>query len=300
VIGTPIWYRDDVTETRRHTLKVRLLPVLCSVLLTVGPAAYGAAPGSGGVVPGQAVGSLRLGTPVTALYQMPGWGQPDRVHASGSISYMTYGRHGVMAAIRDSAVVLILTTSDRYRTDKGVAVGQGASAVAAAYGQPATGGDGRTLWYDGIGLVAVTGGGTIVRLGVYDPKQFVRAILAEEQPARDVFVTARPPKFEAPAATASDTAGAGASRAAVVTVTLKNISRGAKVLTPNFFTLIDREGQRYRYDRSTFSQTTACRSTVSVQPGESKTCAVVFLLPAGKTPRSLTYSDGASLDEFYF
>jgi hypothetical protein len=264
------------------------------------PGLLAAAAEPGLIVPGQSVGSLKLGTPVGSLYQMSGWGQPDRVHASGSISYMTYGRQATTVAVRESVVVLILTTSERLRTDKGVAVGQAASAASAAYGAPATGGDGRTLWFDTVGLVVVAGGGTIVRLGVYDPKHFVRAILAEEQPARDVFLSARPPKIETSARSAADASGARPSRTAVVTATLKNTSRGAKVLNPNFFLLVDAEGQSHRYDRSTFSQTNGCRSTMAVQPGESKTCVLIFILPAGKTIRSLVYNDGGSVDEFYF
>jgi hypothetical protein len=265
----------------------------------IGPAQ--AAPVDPGlIVPGQSLGLLRLGASVGSVYQTAGWGQPDRVHASGSISYMHYGRQGVMVAVRDSTVVLILTTSDRFRTDRGVAVGRAASTASGAYGTPAAGGDGRTLWFDTVGLVAVTGGGTIVRLGVYDPKTFLRAILAEEQPARDVFVTARPPKFEAAAKAAADGSGAGPGRRAIVTVTLKNTSRGIKVLNPNFFTLVDAGGQTYRYDKSTFSQPSGCRSTLSVQPGESKSCSLVFVLATGKAVRSLVYNDGGSLDEFFF
>jgi hypothetical protein len=261
------------------------------------PSLAAAAPDAGTVVPGQSLGSLRLGVPVTSLYQAAGWGQPDRVHTSGSISYMTYGRQGVMAAIRESAVVLILTTNERYRTDKGIAVGQGASAATSAYGQPAPGGDGRTLWYDAVGLVVVTGGGTIVRIGVYDSKTFVRAILADEQPARDIFLTARPPKYAAARADADSSPGA---RTAVVTVTLKNGSRGSKVLNPNFFTLADREGGSYRYHRTTFAEKDACRSTLTVPPGESKSCSLVFVVPAGRSARSIAYTDGGSVDEFYF
>ncbi|OFX26744.1 MAG: hypothetical protein A2Z07_06665 [Armatimonadetes bacterium RBG_16_67_12] len=272
--------------------------LLAGWLVVTLPSIGAAAADAGTVVPGQSLGSLRLGMPVTALYQAAGWGQPDRVHISGSISYMTYARQGVMVAIRDSAVVLILTTNQRHRTDKGVGVGQGASAATSAYGTPASGGDGRTLWYDAVGLVVVTGGGTIVRIGVYDPKTFVRAILADEQPARDVFLTARPPKYST---AVGDDAGPGpGARTAVVTVTLKNSSRGSKVLNPNFFTLADREGGSYRYHRTTFAQKDACRSTLTVPPGESKSCSLVFLVPTGRTARFIAYNDGGSLDEFYF
>jgi hypothetical protein len=262
-----------------------------------------AAPAGGGaIVPGQSVGTMRLGTPVGSVYQLPGWGQPDRVHASGSISYMTYGRQGVTVAVRESAVVLILTTSERFRTDKGLAVGQGSAAATAAYGPPAQGGEGRTMWYDSVGLVVVTGGGTIVRLGVYDPKHFVRAILAEEQPARDVFLSARQPKLDAAARVAAKAADGVAAppRTAVVNVTLKNTGRGAKALNPNFFTLVDRDGQSHRYDKSTFSQSDGCRSTMTVRPGESRSCSLVFVLPAGRAVRSVVYNDGGSLDEFFF
>jgi hypothetical protein len=256
-----------------------------------------AAPAEGAlIVPGQSLGTLRLGTTIGALYQTPGFGQPDRTLTSGSIAYLTYGRHGITAAVRDSTVVLILTTSERYRTDKGVAVGQATSA-AAAHGTTSRGGDSHILWFDGAGLVVITGGGTIVRIGVYDPRQFVRAILADERPARDVFLTARAPRLGEPAK--ADATGA-ASRTATVAVTLKNASRSGKVLNPNFLTLVDREGQRYRYDRSTFAQTDPCRSTLAVRPGESRSCSVVFVIPAGRTPRSIAFDDGASADEHYF
>lgn len=281
----------------RHALFVVCLLAAAPVSLSL------AGPADGGtIVPGQSLGTLRLGTPVGSVYQLPGWGQPDRVHASGSISYMSYGRQGVTVAVRDSAVVLILTTSARFRTDKGVAVGQGTSAASGAYGPPAQGGDGRTMWFDGVGLVVVAGGGTIVRLGVYDPKLFVRAILAEEQPARDVFLSARQPKFDAAtkAARAAADAPAGPTRTAVVTITLKNTGRGGKVLNPNFFTLVDRDGQSHRYDKSTFSQSDGCRSIMTVRPGESKSCSLVFVLPAARAVRSVIYNDGGSLDEFFF
>jgi hypothetical protein len=160
------------------------------------------------------------------------------------------------------------------------------------------------MWFDSVGLVVVAGGGTIVRLGVYDPKLFVRAILAEEQPARDVFLSARPPKFDAAATKvavrAAAEAPAGPTRTAVVTITLKNTGRGGKVLNPNFFTLVDRDGQNHRYDKSTFSQSDGCRSTMTVRPGESKSCSLVFMLPAGRAVRSVIYNDGGSLDEFFF
>ncbi|MDR7419244.1 MAG: DUF4352 domain-containing protein [Armatimonadota bacterium] len=288
-----------MTMTSRVLVCVGLLVGLVAHLVHPATDPILAAPAEAGViVPGQSLGLLRLGAPVGLVYQMPGWGQPDRVHASGSISYMYYGRQGVTVAVRDSAVVLILTTSERFRTDKGVAVGQATSAVSGAYGAPAVGGDGRTLWFDAVGLVAVTGGGTIVRLGVYDPKNFVRVILAEEYPARDVFLSARSPRFET--AARADAAAGGPVRTAIIAVTLKNTSRGLKILNPNFFAITDDAGQTHRYDKSTFSQPGACRSTVSVQPGESKSCSLVFVLPAGKTVRSLVYNDGGSLDEFFF
>jgi len=249
-------------------------------------------------VPGQSLGGLRLGTPVAALYQMPGWGPPDRVHASGSISYVTYNRRAVTVAARDSVVVLILTTSERYRTEKGVGVGQASSAAAAAYGPGAAGGDGRTTWYDSVGLVVISGGGTIVRLGVYDPKTFVRAILADEQPARDVFLTAR--QVKAPGRTEVTKADGGAGQATVISVTLKNAGRSTKVLNPNFFVLTDRGGQSYTYDRSTFSRKDACRSTLTVPPGETRSCTLVFALPAGRVPAAIAFNDGGSLDEFLF
>lgn len=249
---------------------------------------------------------MRLGAPSRALSQVPGWGLPDRTHSSGSITYLTFSRQGITAAVRDDAVVLILTNNERYRTDKGTAVGQAASAALAAYGTPSGSGDGRHLWYDAIGLLFVTGGQTIIRIGVYDSRTFVRAILAEEVPARDVFLSARLPVYAAPALPAARSAGgspmAGGSqaRAVTITITLKNSSRTPKVLNPNFFTLKDREGEVYRYDRSTFARGDACRSTVSVRPGEAGTCSLVFVLPAGRTARAIAFDDGASADEYHF
>lgn len=266
--------------------------LLAAALLAAGPLAA-APPAPALIVPGQSLGTLRLGTGVGALYQTPGFGQPDRAHVAGSITYLTYGRQGVTVAVRENGVVLILTTSERFRTDKGVAVGQPLSA-AFAHGAASRGGDASILWFDDAGLVVVTGGGVILRIGVYDPSQFVRAILADERPARDVFLTARAPRL---AETMKADAGA---RTATVVVTLKNASRGGKVLNPNYLTLVDRDGQRYRYDRSTFAQGDACRSTVLVRPGETKSCSVVFIVPAGRTPRSIVFDDGASTDEHYF
>jgi hypothetical protein len=72
------------------------------------------------------------------------------------------------------------------------------------------------------------------------------------------------------------------------------------VLNPNFFTLIDREGARHRYDRSTFSHAGACKSTVSVKAGEAASCTLVFVLPPGRQARSIVYNDGGSIDEFFF
>ncbi|MDR7545429.1 MAG: DUF4352 domain-containing protein [Armatimonadota bacterium] len=283
---------NAATPRYRH-LAIGLLVLLILTSRTT------AASTEGLIVPGQSLGGLRLGTPVAALYQMPGWGQPDRVHTSGSISYATYNRRAVTVAVRDSVVVLILTTSERYRTEKGVGVGLASSVVAGLYGPGSAGGDGRTTWYDAVGLVVITGGGTIIRLGVYDPKTFVRAILADEQPARDVFLTARPLRTGEPDAAQTDAAG-GTGRVTVIAVTLKNASRATKVLNPNFFVLTDRNGQSYKYDRSTFSRKDACRSTVTARPGESRSCTLVFALPAGRLARSVTFDDGGSLDEFFF
>ncbi|MDI6772874.1 MAG: hypothetical protein QME77_09855, partial [bacterium] len=188
------------------------------------------------VVPGQSLGTLRLGVPARTLYQTAGWGQPDRTHATGSVSYLYYDRQRTAAGVRDDQVVLILTTSERYRTERGVGVGQPASAAATAYGVPSSGGgDERVLWYDAIGLVLGTGSGTVIRIGVFDPKAFVRALLADERPARDVVLTARPPMYgAAPGASTAGSVGAQA-RSALVTIAFKNLSRGAKVLNPNFF-----------------------------------------------------------------
>ncbi len=277
-------------------MRTRNRVLLVALTLVVGATRPSpAAPaGEGLIVPGQSLAGLRLGTAVGTIYQLPGWGRPDRVHASGSISYMSYTRQRVTVAVRESAVVLILTTNERFRTDRGIAVGQAVSAANTAYGAAAAGGDGRTFWHDAIGLVVITGGGTILRIGVYDPKVFVRAILAEERPARDVFITAQPPAY----ATQAD--AEGPKRTAAVVVTLRNTSPGGKVLNPNFFTLVDQEGQKHRYDRSTFSRPDACRSTVTVPPGERKSCSIVFVLPAGRNARSIVYDDGGSLDEFTF
>ncbi len=247
------------------------------------------------IVPGQSLGTLRLSVPTRTLYQAPGWGQPDRTHAAGSVSYLYYDRQRTAAGVRDDQVVLILTTNERYRTERGVGVGQPGSTAVAAYGAPSAGsGDERVLWYDAIGLVLGTGSGTIIRIGVFDPKAFVRALLADERPARDVVLTARPVKY-------GDAPGAGAqARSALLTITLKNLSRGAKVLNPNFFALADREGETYRYDPSSFRQADACRSTISVRPGEAGTCSLVFVIPAGRSARTITFNDGASTDEHYF
>jgi hypothetical protein len=214
----------------------------------------------------------------------------------GSITYLSYARQGLTVAVRDNQIVLILSTNERHRTEKGIAVGQAASAVAAAYGPPASGAEERIHWYDAVGLVVVTGGNTIIRIGVFDPKTFHRAILADERPARDVFLTARLPKY---GTLAEATSGAG-TRTALITITLKNASPGIKVLNPNFLTLTDRDGKTYKFNPSTFRQSDACRSTISVKPGETRSCSVVYALPAAANARSLVFNDGGSIDEFYF
>ncbi|MGH2372707.1 MAG: hypothetical protein ACRDIC_04415, partial [bacterium] len=207
-----------------------------------------------------------------------------------------YDRYRVVVGTRDDVVVILLTTNDRFRTDKGVGVGQTASAASAAYGQPAAAGDERVLWFDAIGLLVVTGGGVIVRIGVFDSKNLVRAMLAEERPARDVFLTARQPKYSRPL----DSRPGAPTRTAVVTVSLKNSGRTVKILNPNFLVLVDRSGRALRYDPSTFRQADACRSTVAVKPGESASCSIVFVLFGGESARSIVYNDGASTDEAYF
>ena len=243
------------------------------------------------IIPGQSLGLLRLGSPMRVVSQTPGWAQADRTHVVGTISYLTYNRHGVTIAVRDEAAVMMLTTNERFRTERGLAVGKASSTVAAAYGASGSGDD-RTVWYDGIGMVVVTGGSTIVRLGVYDPKTLVRVILTEERPARDVFLSARAPKIGPPPAKAE-----AGSRSVTISLTLKNTASAAKVLNPNFLTLLDAAGHSYRYHPSTFGQKDACRSTVMVRSGDTASCSIVFVLPAGATPRAIVYSDGASIDE---
>jgi hypothetical protein len=243
------------------------------------------------IVPGQSMGLLRLGSPMRVVSQTPGWAAPDRTHIVGTISYLTYNRHGVTIAVRDETAVMMLTTNERFRTERGVAVGKASSTVAAAYGASGSGDD-RTAWYDAIGMVVVSGGNTIVRLGVYDPKTLVRVILIEERPARDVFLTARNPKV-GPAPPKAD----AGSRSLTISITLKNTASTAKVLNPNFLTLLDTAGRSYRYHASTFGQKDACRSTVMVRTGDAASCSIVFVLPAGATPRTIVYSDGASIDE---
>lgn len=248
------------------------------------------------IVPGQSLGALRLGIPVRVLRQTAGWGQPDRTHIAGSIAYLSYDRQGATVATRDDAVVMLLTTSERYRTERGVAVGQVVSAATGAYGAPSAAGDERVFWYDSLGLLIVVGGGTIIRIGVYDPKAIVRVILAEERPARDVFLTVRPPKYSRPADAAAD----APPRLAVLTITLRNTSRSTKALNPNFFVLMDRGGRAHRYDPSTFRQTDACRSTVAVKPGDAASCTLAFAIPGTQHARSIIFNDGASTDEAYF
>ncbi len=245
------------------------------------------------IVPGQSLGLRRLGTPVATLYQAAGWAQPDRTHVVGTISYQTYNRQGVTVAVRDQTVVMMLTTNERFRTERGVMVGKTAAVITAAYGPPPAGSADRTRWYDDIGLVVVVGGNTIVRLGVYDPKTLVRMILAEERPARDVFLTARQPVLGPP----PDAKTGAGMKSVLVTITLKNTAPAAKVLNPNFLMLVDRTGHSYRYHPSTFGRSDACRSTLMVRPGESASCSVLFVIPSGETPRSIAYSDGASLDD---
>ncbi len=247
------------------------------------------------IVPGQSLGAVRLGMPSRSLQQMSGWGQPDSSNASGTIVYMAYARQGITVAIRDDQVVMALTSSERYRTERGVAVGRPLSAAVATHGQAPPSGDDRLVWYDSIGLVLGIGSGTIIRIGVFDPKNFVRAILADERPARDVFLTAAPPKLGPVQGT-----GASAVREASVTVTLRNLSRSSKVLNPNFFALADREGQVHRYDKATFRLDDACRSTITVRVGASASCTLLFVLPAGRAPRSISFDDGASADQHFF
>ncbi len=248
------------------------------------------------IVPGQSIGPVRLGAPARELSVVTGWGQPDQTHTAGSLTFLTYTRQGFTVGVRNEQVVLILTTNERHRTDKGVGVGQAASAAAASYGAPPSGTEERVHWYDTIGLVVVIGANIIVRLGVYDPKSFHRALLVDERPAHDVFLTARPPKYGNPA---SDKTGA-ATHTALITITLKNASPGIKVLNPNFVALVDPGGKTYKFDPSTFRQADACRSTVSVRPGQTGSCSVVFVIPAGARARALVFNDGGSTDEFTF
>ncbi|MGQ0551434.1 MAG: hypothetical protein ACT4PY_17395 [Armatimonadota bacterium] len=276
--------------------RLRSIALVLTLTLAI-PVAAAASPDAWLIVPGQSLGVLRLGLPVQALLQTPGWGKPDRTHNAGSITYMFYDRFRVVVGAREDVVVILLTTNDRFRTDRGIGVGQAASAATAAYGQAAaTGGDERVLWFDTIGLLAVTGGGVIVRIGVFDSKTLVRAMLAEERPARDIFLTARQPKYSKP----PDPRPGAPARTAVVTVTLKNSGRTIKILNPNFLVLVDRSGRALRYDPSTFRQADACRSTVSVKPGESGSCSIVFVLFGGESARSIVFNDGASTDEAYF
>ncbi len=288
-----------VEDSIRHRLRRIRVPhvALCLSLALTFPTVAAASPAEAWlIVPGQSLGSLRLGIPVRALYQTPGWGQPDRTYTAGSIAYMLYDRYGVVVGVRDEVIVILMTTNHRFRTDRGVGVGQAASAVTVAYGTPPAAGDDRILWYDAIGLLVVVGGNTIIRIGVFDPKTLVRAILAEERPARDVFLTARQPKYSKPL----DLRTGAPSRTALVTITLKNSGRMTKVLNPNFLVLVDRSGRVYRYDPSTFRQADACRSTVMVKPGEAASCSLVFVIHAGDSARSIVFNDGASTDEAFF
>lgn len=245
------------------------------------------------VIPGQSLGGLRLGVPVRALQQTQGWAQPDRTHIAGTITYLSYTRQGITVVTRDEQVVMLLTTNERYRTERGVGVGQPASAASGAYGVAAA--EDRVQWYDAVGLLVVVGGGTIIRLGIYDPKTIVRLILAEERPARDVFLSVRPPTYREPQGQTD-----GPARLATVTVTLRNTSRTSKALNPNFFTLVDRAGKTYRYDKSSLRQPGACRSTIMIRPGGTASCTLVFALPSGQAPRSVIFDDGGSIDEAYF
>lgn len=142
----------------------------------------------------------------------------------------------------------------------------------------------------------MAGGGTIIRVGIYDPKAIVRVILAEERPARDVFLTVRAPTYSR----AADAAVDGPPRLVSVTITLKNTSRTSKALNPNFFTLIDRGGKSYQYDKSSLRQAEACRSIISVRPGAAASCSLRFAIPGGQSARSIIFHDGGSIDEAYF
>jgi len=267
-----------------------------SLCVTLTPPTWAASPADGWlVVPGQSLGALRLGIPVRALPQATGWAQPDRTHIAGTITYLSYSPQRVTVVVRDEHVVMLLTTNERYRTDRGVGVGQVVSTATSAYGAPATGEE-RVQWYDALGLLVVIGGGTIIRLGIYDPKAIVRVILAEERPAHDVFLTVRPPKYSRAADAATD----GPPRLATVTISLKNTSRTSKSLNPNFFTLVDRSGQSHRYDKSSLRQADACRSIISVKPGGVASCSLTFAIPGGQSARSIIFHDGASTDEAYF
>lgn len=268
--------------------------VLVCLLAAAAPQATAAAVEGGVIIPGQSIGTWRLGTQIGAVYQAAG--QPDGTRTSGSISYMYYGRQSITVAIKESLVAMVLTTDERFKTDKGIGAGQPVTAATAAYGLPPRGREGRAYWYDAIGLVVVTGGDSIVRLGVYDPKHLVRAILEDERPAHDVFLRATLAK----AAAAAKAAGGPSGQVLRVTVTLQNAAAADKTMNPNFFVLTDREGQTYRYDRSTFRLDNACGSRLVVNTGGSRSCALAFMVPAGRNLRSIVYSDGASLDEFYF
>jgi hypothetical protein len=280
----------------------RLILAVVGLLLVLVSDRAGAAPASAPapladpwlIVPGQSLGLLRLGSPASAVSQIPGWGRPDRSHVVGTISYLTFDRQRVTIAVRDATAVMLLTTNERFRTERGLAVGKPASTVPAAYGPPGAG-DERTLWYDALGLVVIVGGNTVARIGVFDPKTLVRVILTEERPARDVFLAARPPRR----GPAPPKAEAG-SQSLLVSVTVRNTGASVKVLNPNFFTLTDGNGRTYRYHPSTFGQKDGCRSSMIVRPGEGASCSLVFVLPAKESARALTYTDGASFDEISF
>jgi len=146
--------------------------LLCGTLLAAAPALAAAAEAGGReIVPGKAVGEIKLGMSVGDLFKR--WGQAERTERdTDGITLYDYGEtHGVGVFVDGDRVSQILVVTPDWSTTNGIKVGATRPEVLAFYGLPDEQFAGQTqdeyrLWYKQRGIVFIFKSRTVAGITV--------------------------------------------------------------------------------------------------------------------------------------
>jgi hypothetical protein len=149
-------------------MRIALRLAFAAALLALSSTAASAQSSDHRIVPGQRIGSIRIGMlmdEVTAAL-----GQPSKKYQDDGGAQYIYDSGGRLYVVFTGRiaprVVGVTTESPSYVTDKGIRVGSSVFDAARAYGETFKDMEGISMRYDSLGMFFSVQGGKIIQVGV--------------------------------------------------------------------------------------------------------------------------------------